>query len=106
MKSCCVSNLKFNLLDDERLLCLVRLYVSVHKTKYPHGNVEKELAPYTTARTPGSPHASDKYIVTSAQNVMGYAGLLKSSVVAGRFYIIYPDMICGNDITLGEISQV
>ena len=99
------SNLQFHLLDDERL-CLVRLYGTVHKTKNSHGNVEKELAPYITARTPGFPHASDKYLVTSAQNIMGYAGLLKSSVVAGRFYIIYPDMICGNDITLGQMSQV
>ncbi|KAG2203557.1 hypothetical protein INT45_005663 [Circinella minor] len=89
---------------DECQLCLVKLYGNLQMTKYGLGVRTKYGTPYGH-RTSTNTSESDKFIVTGCENILGYAGLIKSSLHPGRYYVIYPDMIPG-DITLGNIRDV
>ncbi|KAG2216291.1 hypothetical protein INT45_008864 [Circinella minor] len=89
---------------NERQLCLVKLYGNLQMTKYGLGVRTKYGTPYGH-RTNTNTSESDKFIVTGCENILGYAGLIKSSLHPGHYYVIYPDMIPG-DITLGNIRNV
>ncbi|KAI9261473.1 hypothetical protein BDA99DRAFT_77268 [Phascolomyces articulosus] len=50
-------------------------------------------------------NTADKLIVTHVENIRGHARMLKSSLVEGRHYLIYPDMI-PREIRISEISRI
>ena len=73
-------------------------------TEYGLGARPRYGTPYGY-RTGANTSESDKYIVTGCENILGYVGLLQSSLHPGRYYVVYPDMIPG-DITLGNIRDI
>ena len=91
-------------LGDERPLCLVRLYSGVTVDKYGTTSRRKRGIPHVHRRQDGSTRG-DKLYVTDVENIKSYAGMLKSSLVDDRFYLIYPEMIPG-DVKVTELSRV
>lgn len=91
-------------LGDERPLCLVRLYSGVTVDKYGTTSRRKRGIPHVHRRQDGST-PGDKLYVTDVENIKSYAGMLKSSLVDDRFYLIYPEMIPG-DVKVTELSRV
>ncbi|KAG2221845.1 hypothetical protein INT45_003559 [Circinella minor] len=89
---------------QERPLCLVKLYLGVTVDKYGTTTWHKGGIPHVHCRavesTPG-----DKLYVTDVENIKSYAGMLKSSLVDYRFYLIYPEMIPG-DVKVTELPNM
>ena len=56
-------------------------------------------------RTSRNTSSADKLYVTHTKNLNSNAGLLKSSLHDGRYYVVFPEMIPG-DIPLGNISNI
>ncbi|KAG2211734.1 hypothetical protein INT45_005428 [Circinella minor] len=93
-----------NLDTLERPLCLVKLYSGVTVDKYGTTTRRKGGIPHVHHRADGST-PGDKLYVTDVENIKSYAGMLKSSLVDDRFYLIYPEMIPG-DVKVTELSRV
>ena len=82
----------------------MKVYANIKGTKYGTG-VRKKIGVAYGNRGEDNSNVADKVIVTHVDNIKGYAGMLKSSLVEDRQYMIYPDMIPG-EIRVGEIGMI
>ena len=91
----------FIILGIEHPLCLLKVYGNIRMTEYGARRTKKGV-PFGF-RTSSNTSTSDKLYVTHANNLKTNAGLLKSSLHDGRYYLVFPEMIPG-DIQLGDIN--
>ena len=106
-------NANYVIIGDERPLCLVKLYGDVTVDQYSPvttrpgaRRVKRQYngIPHVHRRSDGST-PSDKLYVTEAKNILNPAGMLKSSPVDDRYYLIYPSMVPG-DISPTDLARV
>ena len=106
-------NANYVIIGDERPLCLIKPYGGVTVDQYgpvttrPSAKRVKRQyngIPHVHHRSDGST-PSDKLYVTEIKNILNPPGMLKSSLVDGRYYLNYPSMVPG-DINLTNLARV
>ena len=106
-------NATYVIIGDEHPLCLVKLYGGVTVDQYgpvtTRPGARRVKRQYNgiphVHRRPGGSTPSDKLYVTEIKNILNPAGMLKSSLVDDRYYLIYPSMVPG-DISLTDLARV